>query len=153
MPKQFISWAAITLSLMVSPISIPVCAEWPARVFAPYMYLGSGDDFKLTDCDDACSKTLPTKHLGSARCTSGRSTMTRPDPVETEPLSVPALPAAATPPAEPAPPIAQPQLPPIHVNPGPSPTSSNLLPHYQLRRSRHVLSGGVLPEECSSYGA
>jgi len=29
-------------------------AEWPAHVFAPYMYLGSGDHFKLTDCDDAC---------------------------------------------------------------------------------------------------
>jgi hypothetical protein len=29
-------------------------AEWPAKVFAPYMYLGSGDNFKLTDCDDAC---------------------------------------------------------------------------------------------------
>jgi hypothetical protein len=29
-------------------------AEWPARVFAPYMYIGSGDNFKLTDCDDAC---------------------------------------------------------------------------------------------------
>ena len=28
-------------------------ADWPARVFAPYMYLGAGDDFKLTDCDDA----------------------------------------------------------------------------------------------------
>src|SRR5262245_38649676 len=28
--------------------------RWPERVFAPYMYLGSGDDFKLTDCDDAC---------------------------------------------------------------------------------------------------
>src|SRR2546423_3266239 len=29
-------------------------ADWPARVFAPYMYIGAGDDFKLTDCDDAC---------------------------------------------------------------------------------------------------
>src|SRR3954465_2140455 len=29
-------------------------AEWPARVFAPYMYIGAGDNFKLTDCDDAC---------------------------------------------------------------------------------------------------
>src|SRR5258707_300122 len=29
-------------------------AEWPARVFAPYMYIGDGDKFKLTDCDDAC---------------------------------------------------------------------------------------------------
>jgi hypothetical protein len=27
---------------------------WPDRVFAPYMYLGAGDNFKLTDCDDAC---------------------------------------------------------------------------------------------------
>jgi chitinase len=29
-------------------------AEWPKRVFAPYMYIGAGDDFKLTACDDAC---------------------------------------------------------------------------------------------------
>jgi hypothetical protein len=29
-------------------------AGWPARVFAPYMYIGQGDNFKLTDCDDAC---------------------------------------------------------------------------------------------------
>jgi chitinase len=29
-------------------------AGWPARVFAPYMYIGAGDNFKLTDCDNAC---------------------------------------------------------------------------------------------------
>jgi hypothetical protein len=29
-------------------------ADWPKRVFAPYMYIGAGDNFKLTDCDDAC---------------------------------------------------------------------------------------------------
>ena len=29
-------------------------AGWPARVFAPYMYVGAGDDFKLTDCNDQC---------------------------------------------------------------------------------------------------
>jgi hypothetical protein len=29
-------------------------ADWPAKVFAPYMYIGAGDDFKLTDCDDQC---------------------------------------------------------------------------------------------------
>lgn len=29
-------------------------AQWPARVFAPYMYIGMGDNFKLADCDDAC---------------------------------------------------------------------------------------------------
>lgn len=32
----------------------PALAQWPARVFAPYMYLGSGDNFKLTDCNSAC---------------------------------------------------------------------------------------------------
>jgi len=35
-------------------VLLPAQAEWPSRVFAPYMYLGSGDGFKLTDCDDAC---------------------------------------------------------------------------------------------------
>jgi chitinase len=29
-------------------------AEWPARVFAPYMYIGASDHFKLTECCDAC---------------------------------------------------------------------------------------------------
>jgi hypothetical protein len=33
---------------------------WPARVFAPYMYIGSGDHFKLTDCDDACGQKFYT---------------------------------------------------------------------------------------------
>ncbi|HEX4350471.1 MAG TPA: hypothetical protein VH251_08790, partial [Verrucomicrobiae bacterium] len=35
-------------------------AGWPARVFAPYMYLGSGDNFKLTECDDACGQKFYT---------------------------------------------------------------------------------------------
>ncbi|MEO8428881.1 MAG: hypothetical protein ABI651_17435 [Verrucomicrobiota bacterium] len=54
MPKQLIYVAVIALSVVASPIITTVRAEWPARVFAPYMYLGSGDDFKLTDCYDAC---------------------------------------------------------------------------------------------------
>src|SRR5262249_1350076 len=45
-------FAAIALSNLAA--SSIVHAEWPARVFAPYMYLGSGDNFKLTDCVDAC---------------------------------------------------------------------------------------------------
>ena len=36
------------------------CAEWPARIFAPYMYVGTGDNFKLTDCDDACGQKFYT---------------------------------------------------------------------------------------------
>src|SRR5439155_5033017 len=40
--------------LTLLTFSLTARAEWPARVFAPYMYIGAGDDFKLTDCDDAC---------------------------------------------------------------------------------------------------
>jgi len=28
-------------------------AQWPPRVFAPYMYLGNSDHFKITDCADS----------------------------------------------------------------------------------------------------
>ena len=31
-----------------------VHAGWPEKVFAPYMYVGAGDNFKLTNCADAC---------------------------------------------------------------------------------------------------
>ena len=33
---------------------------WPARIFAPYMYLGAGDHFELTRCDDACGQKYYT---------------------------------------------------------------------------------------------
>ena len=35
-------------------------AGWPARVFAPYMYAGSGDHFQLTQCDDLTSQKFFT---------------------------------------------------------------------------------------------
>ena len=40
--------------LLVTMLNIPVQAAWPDKVFAPYMYIGMGDNFKLTACDDAC---------------------------------------------------------------------------------------------------
>lgn len=46
----------VTLSaaaLVVGLFTAAARADWPKRVFAPYMYLGTGDNFKLTDCDDA----------------------------------------------------------------------------------------------------
>ena len=52
MRKQFIFLAAVAVSLMASTHNVR--AGWPARVFAPYMYVGAGDNFKLTDCDDQC---------------------------------------------------------------------------------------------------
>jgi hypothetical protein len=50
MRKQFISLVAVSLMAITHSIR----AGWPARVFAPYMYVGAGDNFKLTDCDDQC---------------------------------------------------------------------------------------------------
>jgi len=44
--------AAVAVLLTIASSSI--AATWPQRVFAPYMYIGAGDDFRLTDCDDAC---------------------------------------------------------------------------------------------------
>ena len=44
----------IALLLTVGLFAGSARAEWPARVFAPYMYLGDSDHFKLTDCADAC---------------------------------------------------------------------------------------------------
>jgi chitinase len=52
MRKQFIFLAAIAVSLMANTHNVR--AGWPDRVFAPYMYVGAGDHFKLTDCDDQC---------------------------------------------------------------------------------------------------
>ena len=40
--------------LVLLSATISVRGDFPARVFAPYMYIGAGDEFKLTDCDDAC---------------------------------------------------------------------------------------------------
>lgn len=46
----------VLLSILLLVITCPdsARADWPARVFAPYMYIGAGDDFKLTDCYKAC---------------------------------------------------------------------------------------------------
>lgn len=35
-------------------------AGWPARVFAPYMYIGADDDFKITRCADLCGQKFYT---------------------------------------------------------------------------------------------
>ncbi|HTR41086.1 MAG TPA: chitinase [Pseudomonadales bacterium] len=54
---------------MKSLISIPIIlisilttsgADWPGKVFAPYMYIGAGDHFQLTKCDDACGQKFYT---------------------------------------------------------------------------------------------
>ncbi len=54
MKNKFATSVGIVLSLTAGLFAANSRAEWPERVFAPYMYIGSGDNFKLTDCDDAC---------------------------------------------------------------------------------------------------
>jgi hypothetical protein len=58
MTKKFIFAAGVALSLTVSPSDAQ--AGWPEKVFAPYMYVGVGDHFKLTDCHDACGQKFYT---------------------------------------------------------------------------------------------
>jgi chitinase len=54
MKNKFTKSLAIALWLSGALFANLSRAEWPARVFAPYMYIGAGDNFKLTDCADAC---------------------------------------------------------------------------------------------------
>lgn len=51
--KLFLT-AAISISLTPAGAGVAAPPAWPGRVFAPYMFLGANDDFKLTACDDAC---------------------------------------------------------------------------------------------------
>jgi hypothetical protein len=46
--------------LGLGSVAIASAANWPARVFAPYVYIGAGDNFQLTQCDDACGQKFYT---------------------------------------------------------------------------------------------
>lgn len=54
MKNKFSRVAGIALTAAVGLFATTAYAEWPERVFAPYLYLGQNDGFKLTDCADAC---------------------------------------------------------------------------------------------------
>jgi hypothetical protein len=60
MTKSLLPLAITILSFLAGSIAPAICADWPSRIFAPYMYVGAGDDFKLTDCDDACGQKYYT---------------------------------------------------------------------------------------------
>ncbi len=49
----------ITLLTLLATFTT-LAANWPAKVFAPYMYIGSGDNFQITQCDDACGQKFYT---------------------------------------------------------------------------------------------
>ena len=46
--------------IMLGSVVTAFSADWPARVFAPYMYIGAGDNFQMTQCDDACGQKYYT---------------------------------------------------------------------------------------------
>lgn len=46
--------------LIVASVFPATGAGWPAKVFAPYMYIGAGDHFQITKCDDACGQKFYT---------------------------------------------------------------------------------------------
>jgi hypothetical protein len=49
-----------SITLILASIINGISADWPAKVFAPYMYIGAGDHFQLTKCDDACGQKFYT---------------------------------------------------------------------------------------------
>jgi len=65
--------AALSVTAGVVSAQTNTQSHWPDRVFAPYMYVGSGDNFKLTDCDDQCGLKFYTlafiiaKHDGNGK--------------------------------------------------------------------------------------
>jgi hypothetical protein len=46
--------------LQIGPALTAGAAIWPAKVFAPYMYIGAGDNFQITSCDEACGQKFYT---------------------------------------------------------------------------------------------
>jgi len=49
----------VTIAFLLGSL-IPAIGAWPAKVFAPYMYLAAGDKFEMTQCDHACGQKFYT---------------------------------------------------------------------------------------------
>jgi len=76
-----ITSCAATILLSLVCLALTARAEWPAKVFAPYMYIGAGDNFKLTDCNDACGLKYYTLAFIIARQESnGKDAKYSPEP-------------------------------------------------------------------------
>ena len=50
----------VTAVLQIGSALSVAAAVWPARVFAPYMYIGADDNFQITKCDEACGQKFYT---------------------------------------------------------------------------------------------
>jgi chitinase len=78
--NRVFGFSTVCVLLMLAGLAAPCAADWPARVFAPYVYLGAGDNFQITQCKTACGQKFYTvafiiadKHNDPAW--DGRSTM------------------------------------------------------------------------------
>ena len=60
MTKLLLPVAVMITFFIAATITPAHGANWPSKIFAPYMYVGAGDNFKLTDCDDACGQKYYT---------------------------------------------------------------------------------------------
>ena len=49
-----------SICILIISLTSKTRADWPKRVFIPYVYLGNGDNFKLTACDDALRQKFYT---------------------------------------------------------------------------------------------
>jgi hypothetical protein len=50
----------ISIVVLLGSAITALSASWPSRVFAPYVYLGADDHFKITQCNDACGQRFYT---------------------------------------------------------------------------------------------
>ncbi|HXA45619.1 MAG TPA: chitinase [Candidatus Angelobacter sp.] len=50
----------LTAILLLNLTATGFSANWPARVFAPYMYIGANDNFKIARCADVCGQKFYT---------------------------------------------------------------------------------------------
>jgi len=77
MPKKYFLPALLALTALIPTAR----AAWPDKVFAPYMYVGAGDHFKLTDCDDQCGLKFYTLAFIIAKQEGrGKDTVYHPEP-------------------------------------------------------------------------
>jgi hypothetical protein len=58
--RIFIMNFSSMLAVLFCSVAAAFGAGWPAKVFAPYMYIGADDHFKITQCDDACGQKFYT---------------------------------------------------------------------------------------------
>ncbi len=79
--QQLISSALLAFAWIAGSSNNAFAAPWPARIFAPYMYIGAGDNFKLTDAYDACGvKYYTLAFIISRQEGNGKDTKFLPEP-------------------------------------------------------------------------